>query len=70
MSPFPWAQAMGFGFGILKLDPAQFWALTPRELASAIKAVTARSRPVLPPSRETLATLMAAFPDTGDTNGQ
>ncbi len=30
MKPFPWREAIGFGLGVLRLSPAQFWAMTPR----------------------------------------
>ena len=60
---FPWEAAMGFGFGILRLGPAAFWAMTPRELAAAHRALAG---PVTaPPNRTRLAELMAAFPDGG-----
>ncbi|EFL88962.1 phage tail assembly chaperone [Ahrensia sp. R2A130] len=36
--PFPWAEAMAFGFGRLKLSSAEFWALTLPELAAAMRA--------------------------------
>lgn len=26
---------MAFGFGVLRLSPAAFWSMTPRELAAA-----------------------------------
>lgn len=45
MTPFPWKQAMGFGFGVLRLAPEQFWRMTPRELAYAIEARPGASRP-------------------------
>ena len=61
MPPFPWAQAMRFGFGVLRLAPAAFWAMTPRELAAAM-AVFADSS-VAPPDRSALGALMSAFPD-------
>ena len=35
---FPFAEAMQFGFGVLKLAPDAFWALTPRELEAAVAA--------------------------------
>lgn len=54
---------MGFGFGILRLGPAAFWAMTPRELAAAHRALAG---PVsAPPDRQRLAEMMAAFPDGG-----
>ena len=43
MTPFPWKQAIGFGLGVLRLPPEQFWRMTPRELAYAIEAVTGRT---------------------------
>jgi len=60
MRPFPWAEAMGFGFGVLKLSSREFWGLTPRELAAAFGA---RSGRTAPPSRDGLEGLMARFPD-------
>ncbi len=39
MKPFPWEQAIGFGLGVLRLPPEQFWRMTPRELACAVAAV-------------------------------
>lgn len=30
MKPFPWHEAMGFGLGVLRLAPDQFWRMTPR----------------------------------------
>lgn len=60
---FPWEAAMGFGLGILRLGPAAFWAMTPRELAAAHRALAG---PVsTPPDRNRLQELMAAFPDGG-----
>ncbi|WP_268926565.1 rcc01693 family protein [Methylobrevis albus] len=55
---FPWDEAMRLGFGVLRLGPAAFWAMTPRELAAA----AGRQRPA-GPGRDVLATLMAAYPD-------
>ena len=48
MQPFPWKQAIGFGLGVLRLAPEQFWRMTPRELAYAIETVTGRSRAARP----------------------
>jgi len=42
MKPFPWAEAMQFGFGVLHLSSDAFWKMTPRELAQAIIAVRGR----------------------------
>jgi uncharacterized phage protein (TIGR02216 family) len=63
MTPFPWKQAIGFGLGVLRLPPQQFWAMTPRELASAIEAITGRSAAL---DRMTLSELMRTYPDEPD----
>ena len=60
MTPFPWAQAIGFGLGVLRLAPEAFWRMTPRELAYAIEAVTGRAAPL---DRAALSQLMARYPD-------
>lgn len=60
MNPFPWKQAIGFGLGVLKLPPEQFWRMTPRELAYAIEAATGRSAPL---ARDGLSALMKRYPD-------
>jgi uncharacterized phage protein (TIGR02216 family) len=60
MTPFPWKQAMGFGLGVLRLSPEQFWRMTPRELACAIEAATGRIAPL---DRRMLASLMRRYPD-------
>ena len=62
MTPFPWADAMRFGFGTLRLGPREFWGLTPRELASAVAGAGGRNR-IDPPARAVVDRLMAAFPD-------
>ncbi|WP_375449543.1 rcc01693 family protein [uncultured Devosia sp.] len=61
MTPFPWAAAMRFGFGVLRLSSQAFWQLTPRELAAAWAAVAGEQ--VRPPGRSELETMMARFPD-------
>ena len=59
MTPFPWKQAIGFGLGVLRLSPQQFWSMTPRELGYTIEAVAG-----FPPlDRGTLAQLMTRYPD-------
>jgi uncharacterized phage protein (TIGR02216 family) len=60
MKPFPWDEAIGFGLGVLRLSPAAFWAMTPRELALAITAVTGATAPL---RRTDLADLMTRYPD-------
>jgi len=58
--PFPWAAAMAFGFGVLRLSSEEFWKLTPRELAAAIRALHGENAPL---SRDSLNELIARFPD-------
>jgi len=60
MTPFPWKQAIGFGLGVLRLAPEQFWRMTPRELAYAIEVVTGRGASL---DRAALQKLMERFPD-------
>jgi uncharacterized phage protein (TIGR02216 family) len=59
--PFPWTEAIGFGLGVLRLPPDQFWRMTPRELAYAIAAV--RGPGGEPLDRASLDKLMHQFPD-------
>jgi uncharacterized phage protein (TIGR02216 family) len=59
--PFPWAEAMQFGFGVLHLSSDAFWKMTPRELAHAIEAV--RGRAPAPIERSDFDALMKKFPD-------
>ena len=60
MTPFPWKQAIGFGLGVLKLSPEQFWRMTPRELAYAIEAVRGGAAPI---NRDAMRDLMKRYPD-------
>jgi len=61
MKPFPWEQAIGFGLGVLRLPPQQFWLMTPRELACAVAAVRGSAHE--PMDRGSFEALMQAFPD-------
>ncbi|MBB1092426.1 phage tail assembly chaperone [Rhodopseudomonas palustris] len=61
MTPFPWSEAMQFGFGVLRLSSDEFWRMTPRELASAIVAV--RGRVTAPLDRGGLDDLLRRYPD-------
>lgn len=56
---------MGFGFGTLRLSPAAFWAMTPRELAAAMEAVLGPRG--MPLDRASFAALRARFPDAPAT---
>ena len=61
MTPFPWQQAMSFGFGVLRLSPSAFWAMTPREFERAVNLTLPKRGEA--PGRAVLSRLMAAFPD-------
>jgi uncharacterized phage protein (TIGR02216 family) len=61
--PFPWDEAMAFGFGVLRLAPDAFWKLTPRELGHAIRAV--RGVAATPLDRRAFDELMQKYPDRG-----
>ncbi len=67
MTPFPWKQAIGFGLGVLRLSPEQFWRMTPRELSCAIATVTGRTVPL---DRAGFSELMEKFPDESRISGQ
>lgn len=54
---------MAVGLGLLRLSPAHFWSMTPRELVAALDGATGRTRGPGPPSRRDLAVLAARFPD-------
>jgi uncharacterized phage protein (TIGR02216 family) len=58
---FPWRRLMGFGIGRLGMASADFWKLTPRELAAAIEAATGRGEPL---ARTAFDALAARYPDT------
>lgn len=60
---FPWDEAMGIGFGILRLSSEAFWRLTPRELAAGAGIFAPAGPTAL--DRAGLAALMARFPDAG-----
>ncbi|HEX7072584.1 MAG TPA: phage tail assembly chaperone [Hyphomicrobiaceae bacterium] len=53
---------MAAGLGLLRLPPAAFWAMTPKELAAALGALHGPAR-IDPPSRTELRRLMQAYPD-------
>ncbi|QDM26790.1 phage tail assembly chaperone [Tardiphaga sp. vice304] len=63
MKPFPWDEAMQFGFGVLRLSPDAFCQMTPRELSQAVIGV--RGAAVTPIDRGGLEQLMQRFPDQG-----
>jgi uncharacterized phage protein (TIGR02216 family) len=51
-----------FGLGRLRLSPAAFWALTPKELA----ALSGALQPLDGIDRAALSALMRRWPDTKD----
>lgn len=60
-APFPWATVMTVGLGLLRLSPAEFWTMTPREFERAAAAVLPQAGPRI--RRAELGALMAAYPD-------
>jgi uncharacterized phage protein (TIGR02216 family) len=61
---FPWDEVIAAGLGRLRLRPADFWAMTPRELSLALKG--AGGLPIGAPggfARSDLDALMQKFPD-------
>jgi uncharacterized phage protein (TIGR02216 family) len=58
---FPWRDATAIGLGVLRLSPEQFWRMTPREFAAALRGLYGdHSAPL---DRATLDALAARFPD-------
>jgi len=53
---------MGFGLGVLRLGPTEFWAMSPREIEAAARGLAGPS-PASAPRRATLEALMKRFPD-------
>lgn len=61
---FPWEAALALGLGTLRMAPAAFWALTPRELLFLAGPPAAA-----PPTRDALNALIQRFPDQGRSHG-
>jgi uncharacterized phage protein (TIGR02216 family) len=59
-TPFPWPQALAVGLGVLRLSPEQFWKMTPRELAAALRGLYGGTTPL---DHATFDALRARFPD-------
>jgi uncharacterized phage protein (TIGR02216 family) len=54
---------MAAGLGLLRLRPADFWSMTPKELEAALHGLLGPAHGDAPLSRSTLAHLMTRFPD-------
>lgn len=53
---------MAAGLGLLRLPPAVFWSMTPRELAAALRGLLDPSSDT-PLPRTALAQMMSRYPD-------
>jgi uncharacterized phage protein (TIGR02216 family) len=53
---------MALGLGTLRLTPAVFWSMTPKELAAALHPLLSATASA-PPPRAALAALMTRYPD-------
>ncbi|MEZ5810883.1 MAG: phage tail assembly chaperone [Rhizobiaceae bacterium] len=58
---FPWDEVMAAGLGLLRLAPRDFWSMTTREFAAAMRACGLAGG--APMARGELEHLMNAFPD-------
>lgn len=54
---------MAAGLGLLRLEPRAFWAMTPKELAAALRVVLGPREAGAPLVRGDLDALMQQFPD-------
>jgi uncharacterized phage protein (TIGR02216 family) len=54
---------MAAGLGLLRLRPADFWSMTPKELNAALNGLLGPTHDGEPLSRTTLAALMSRYPD-------
>jgi uncharacterized phage protein (TIGR02216 family) len=53
---------MAAGLGLLRLPPAHFWSMTPRELEAALRALLGPAADA-PLPRSALTQLMTRYPD-------
>lgn len=58
---------MAAGLGLLRLRPADFWSMTPRELDAALRGLLGPAHLDMPTSRSTLADLMTRYPDVSSS---
>jgi len=61
VAPFPWDRAMAIGLGVLRLSPDQFWRMTPREFAAALRGLY--GEPAARIDRASFDELAKRFPD-------
>jgi len=54
---------MAAGLGLLRLPPAHFWSMTPREFEAALSALLGPAHADAPLPRSALAEMMSRFPD-------
>ena len=54
---------MALGFGVLRMAPAQFWAMSVSELNAALKGLTGEAWAETPISRHHFGVLMDRYPD-------
>jgi uncharacterized phage protein (TIGR02216 family) len=54
---------MAAGLGLLRLRPADFWSMTPKELDAALRGLLGSAHRDAPPPRSALAVMMARYPD-------
>jgi uncharacterized phage protein (TIGR02216 family) len=54
---------MAAGLGFLRLSPADFWSMTPRELDAALRGILGQAHSSEPLPRTALAALMLRYPD-------
>jgi uncharacterized phage protein (TIGR02216 family) len=54
---------MAAGLGLLRLPPAHFWSMTPRELEAALRGLLGPVHHDPAPDRASLARMMSRYPD-------
>jgi uncharacterized phage protein (TIGR02216 family) len=62
---------MAAGLGVLRLRPADFWSMTPKELEAALRGLMGPFHGEAPLPRSALSALVSRYPDkSGIGNGQ
>ncbi len=57
---------MATGLGLLRLRPADFWSMTPKELEAALRGLLGPFHGDRPLPRPALAHLMSRYPDKSE----